>query len=153
MTAKAIKEFLMDEELATASPVAETQFEKDCQMKFQIIKLSESFASYRNEVPDEEWVGEIKGLVNGWMLEYANKDGKVEYDSVSFISGTIESAVALYEAQGGGSWLFDIPRYKGFEPTGRVVFRGYATEYYDPEERDWCVKPYRLGKELSYIQK
>ena len=28
----------------------------------------------------------------------------------------------------------------GLVPTGRITFRGYYTEYWYAEERDWCVK-------------
>lgn len=150
MTAQAIKRALALEAAATAETV-QTQFEKDCAIQFEIIPLSQSHADYRDEVPDKEWLGIIPGIVNGWSIEYVNKDGKFEYGSVSYVYSTVEDYVKLYEAQGGGSWLFEIPRWKGYEPTGRVVFRGYGTEHWDDSERDWYVVEYEPTAEKAFI--
>lgn len=150
MTAQEIKEAIDFEATATAEP-EKTQFEKDCAIQFEIIPLSKSHAEYRNRIPDKKWLGIIPGIVNGWQIEYVNKDGKFEYGSVSYQAGMIEQDVALYEAQGGGSWLFEIPRWKGYEPTGRVVFRGYGVQLWDSWERDWYVEEYEPTVEQTYI--
>ena len=127
-----------------------TQFEMDKAMQFKIIKLSESYAEYRDEVADSEWIGIIPGVMNGWSIEYVRKDGEMGYGSVIFLPGTIEDEVGRYEGY-SGSWLFDIPRLNGAEPTGRVVFRGYYTEHYDLEERDYYYEDYEPVVERSYI--
>lgn len=126
-----------------------TQFEKDKAMQFKIIKLSESQAEYRNEIPDSEWIGIIPGVANGWQIEYS-KGGAFEYGSVTFQFGMIEADVARYEGY-CGSWLFEIPRMNGWEPTGRVVFRGYYTEHYDFDERDYYYEDYDPAVERAYI--
>ena len=120
-------------------------------MAYEIIKLSESFASYRNEVEDKEYIGDIPGVCNGWMFEYRNKDGEYNYSSVSYVHGSADDYANLYHTDDGLEWIHDTARYGGWEPTGRVVFRGYATEYYDPDEREWFVEQYDPADELAYI--
>lgn len=107
-------------------------------MKYEIIKNSESFSGY--DIPDDEWVGEIHGLVNGWSFEVKNAKGEYDYLSVSWEHGLPEDYANMFVTENGESWLFEIPRWNGWEPTGRVVFRGYAKEYYDADEHEWFVE-------------
>ena len=101
-------------------------------MKFEIIKNSESKSGF--DVPDKEYKGQVDGLVHGWSFEFVNDKGEISYNSVYYSHGTPErNAEERYN--------FETERMNGWEPTGRVVFRGYATEHYDPEERDYYVKP------------
>lgn len=120
-------------------------------MEYEIIKLSESYAEYRNEVRDSEWLGEIPGLLNGWSFEYKNAKGEYSYGSVSYENMMPEEYANLWHTEDGREWIHDTPSWNGWEPTGRVVFRGYAEEYYDPDEREWFVEPYYPVVEQSFI--
>lgn len=120
-------------------------------MKYEIIKNSESHTGYN--IPDEEWIGEIKGLVNGWQYEYQNAKGEYNYSSVSYVDMMPEEYANLWQTEDGLGleWIHDTARALGWEPTGRVVFRGYAVELYDPEERDYYVEPYDASVERGYM--
>ena len=109
-------------------------------MEFKIIKVSESEADYRREELDKEYKGAIWGLCCGWNFE-VEKDGKIDYLSCHWFEGTPEE---LYESDGYYSGYDDLyaPTWQmnGWKLTGRVMFRGYAEEYWYAEERDWCVR-------------
>ena len=83
----------------------------------------------------------IPGIVNGWMFEFRDKKGNINYNSTSYHWGTPEDYCDSW-LQYGEDALFEMERWNGYEPTGRVVFRGYATEHYDVDEHDWYVEPY-----------
>lgn len=150
MKAAQLNKYLEAEERAMLGK-AETQFEKDCTTVFEVIPLSQSYADYKDSEPDKEWLGLIDGIVNGWSVEYRNKDGRYEYGSVHYLYGTIEEEIARFEAP-SGSWYFDTPRAKGYEPTGRVVFRGYGILMWDSWERDYYVEAYEPELEAVYIK-
>ena len=118
-------------------------------MKYEIIKNSECYDPCN--VPDDEWIGEIPDLVYGWSFEYKNANGEYSYGSVAYESMMPEEYANLWHTEDGGEWIHDVPRWRGWEPTGRVVFRGYAVEKWDAEERDWYVEPYDPVIEKSYI--
>lgn len=107
-------------------------------MQYTIIKNSESHTGY--DIPDKEYKGQIPGLCGGFQYEYINDKGEYEYSSVSYYYETPEEYAGKWHTEDGGEWVHDTPRYKGWEPTGRVVFRGYARDYYDPDEREWFVE-------------
>lgn len=92
-------------------------------MKYEIIKNSESFTGY--DIPDDEWKG-LTHEVNAWQFE-CTKDGEISYSSVTFNYGMPEDCEITV----------DLCRWNGWEPTGRVIFRGYYTEHYDFDERDF----------------
>ena len=120
--------------------------------EYEIIPISKSFAEYRNEVKDCRYIGDLDGVVNGWQFEYINKDGEYAYGSVSYVRGSAyDYANTFHDPWDGGEWIHETPRMRGYEPTGRVVFRGYAIEYWDEYERDWFVKDYDPSVEYSYI--
>ena len=101
-------------------------------MKFQIIKNSEGCKKW--DIPDNEYRGQIEGLCCGWEFEVRKPDG------------TLDSFSVIHE-EADPEWTWDNNHYSemcewhGFEPTGRVVFRGYGKLYWHAEERDWCVQP------------
>lgn len=105
-------------------------------MKYEIIKNSESYTGY--EIEDKQYKGQIEGLVCGWQFEFMDGKGDYNYNSVTYYEGTPEE-YCEYWLQYGEDALFEIERWGGWEPTGRVVFRGYAREYYDFDERDYYV--------------
>lgn len=105
---------------------------------FEIILNSQSHTGY--DIPDVEFKGFFTGLVGGWQWEYVDKDGNYEYSSVSYFYGTPEAYADKWNDVDGTPWIHSTPKYKGYEPTGRVVFRGYAEEYYDSDEHEWFVR-------------
>lgn len=107
-------------------------------MKYTIIKNSESHTGY--DIPDKEYKGMISGLCCGWQWEYVNDKGEIDYSSVSFTHMTPEEYAGQFKAYDGGDWIHETPSFNGWKPTGRVVFRGYARDYYDPDEREWFVE-------------
>ena len=104
--------------------------------KFEIIKNSESHTGY--DIPDNEFKGMKEGLCCGWQYEFKDAEGKYHYSSVSWEEVTPEEYANKWQGYDGRSWLYDLLP-SDFEMTGRVVFRGYARSYYDPDERDWYV--------------
>lgn len=94
-------------------------------MKYTIIKNSEG---PRYDIADDIFTGIKPHLACGWQFELA-RDGKTDWGSVMFHFGTAEECAAANEE----FWTYCC----GCTPTGRVVFRGYYSEEYDTEERDW----------------
>ena len=104
--------------------------------RFEIIKNSESNTGY--DIPDKEYKGMKDGLCYGWQYEVKDAEGQYHYTSVSWEEMSPEDYAYMHVTDDGRSWLIDsCPA--GYEFTGRVVFRGYAKSYYDPDERDWYV--------------
>ena len=114
-------------------------------MTYEIIKNSESFSGFN--VKDDIYLGVIPGLCCGWMFEFKNAEGKINYNSVSWYEGTPEEYCQTWLKHGEEA-LFYMERLCGWEPTGRVVFRGYGEEYWcnDPEIRDWCIREIDMNK-------
>ena len=78
-------------------------------------------------------VGEIPGLMRGYNIE-VNKNGTVDWMSAEWIYGNPEEVFNDdYHTWSRNDW--------GLKPTGRICFRGYGVEEYDPEERDYFVIP------------
>ena len=76
---------------------------------------------------------EFKGLVPGYACGYnfeVTKDGKTDFASCTFQYDTPDEVMAP------GSFYPDCLFDMGCEPTGRVIFRGYYREEYDPYEHD-----------------
>lgn len=85
--------------------------------------------------------GRFPGLLRGYNLEYMNcSTGDVTYAPCIYVENTVESYVN--RRMDAGIDLFAAYREKDYLPTGRAVFRGYVTEYYDPVERETL----RLGR-------
>lgn len=104
---------------------------------YTIIKNSESHTGY--DIEDKEYKGIINGLCCGWQFEFKNDANEFNYNSVTYYKGTPEEYCDSW-LQFGEEALFETERWNGWKPTGRVIFRGYAEEYYDDEYRDWFVK-------------
>lgn len=101
-------------------------------MKFKVIKVSEANVDWNNQ--DKEYFGPIPGFVAGFNFEVIDKNGKIDYMSAYYMHEDPNDFISnlFYD-------YFEIVRWNGYEPTGRVVFRGYAKEYYDYEEREEYV--------------
>lgn len=104
---------------------------------YEVIKNSESSTGY--DIKDEEYKGVFDGLCCGWQFEFKNDKGELEYNSVCWYEGTPEEYCDTWLRYGEEA-LFEIERYNGYVPTGRVIFRGYGKEYWDSEDRDWYIK-------------
>lgn len=76
--------------------------------------------------------GMIRGLVRGYNVEIRTPNGETSWLSATFIPDTIEK----YLNSEFMVWLFETHQW---EFTGRVSFRGYGEEHYDPKERDTYV--------------
>ena len=114
-------------------------------MTFKIIKNSEGCKKW--DIRDEEYEGQVSGLCCGWEFE-VEREGVLDSHSVIWFEGTPEQCVKAYYLDEPDCYW----RLKGWELTGRVVFRGYGRSYYDPEEREWFVeevKDYELDEILN----
>ena len=101
---------------------------------FEIIPFSKSEQDYT--VEDMPFYGQLVGLVMGFQFEARNvcdkrfPVGKLLYFSVHYSDSMPEA-----ESEFMNFYAHDL----GWELTGRVVFRGYATQHWCTEERDWYV--------------
>lgn len=73
------------------------------------------------------------GLVRGYNVEGINSAGESYWFSSEFIHGNPNEE--LFDEM-HMFWYSDC----GYQPTGRICFRGYAREYYDEKERETFVK-------------
>lgn len=78
--------------------------------------------------------GNVPGLVRGYNIEVKTMDGRVDWLSSIYIHGEPNT---YFNSE------YNIWRYtdNGWTPTGRICFRGYGIEEYDPEERDLFIIP------------
>ena len=77
--------------------------------------------------------GIVPGYLRGYNIEVTTSKGVTDWMSAHFIEGEPEEHFNEdFEVWHRQEW--------GFVPTGRIAFRGYYTEYWYAEERDWCVK-------------
>lgn len=104
--------------------------------KFEIIVNSQG---PKYDIEDKTYYGQKPNLCCGWQFEFENEKGEINYNSVTWYEGTPEEYCESW-LQYGDDALFTGEHWNGWQPTGRVVFRGYAESYYDSEERDWFVK-------------
>lgn len=72
-------------------------------------------------------------LVRGYNVEVMTSDGKTDWLSTEWIHGDPKE-----------EFNDDFHQYyyknHGWKPTGRICFRGYGREVYDPDERDYYIK-------------
>ena len=99
-------------------------------MKYVIIDCEEAkrITGWTTDM-DQEFKGLVPGYACGYNCE-VTKNGKTDFASCTFqydIPDEVMAPGSFYPA-----FLFDM----GCEPTGRVIFRGYYREEYDPYERD-----------------
>lgn len=104
--------------------------------KYQIIFPSQTIGDNRLEIADAWYRGLIPGLLCGWCFEFRTASGDIRYGSDEWLSGTAEDFCASHHPDS----LFLAERMRGWEPTGRVVFRGYGREYFDRKYRAWDVQ-------------
>jgi hypothetical protein len=77
--------------------------------------------------------GIIPGYLRGYDIEVTNSNGDTYWRDCHFIDCEPDDAFnEEFELRLRQEW--------GLVPTGRITFRGYYTEYWYAEERDWCVK-------------
>lgn len=105
---------------------------------FKVIKVSEADVDWKEE--DREYFGCIAGFVAGFCYEVVNADGKLDYMSCYYMHEDPTAHVMNWEEWTHADY-FETVKWNGWEPTGRVVFRGYAREAYDPYEREEYVIP------------
>lgn len=104
--------------------------------KFEIITNSQSRTGY--DIPDSHYMGQLPDLLRGWQFEFS-RNGEIRYGSLKWYHGTAEECATEYERKYGVD-TFEREHLNGWRETGRVVFRGYASEYYDAYEREWFVE-------------
>lgn len=83
--------------------------------------------------------GEKRGLLRGYNIEVTTRKGVTDWMSADFIYGEPETVL-------NEDWRLEYRKDWGFKPTGRICFRGYYTEEYDPEERDTFVVPVTVNQ-------
>jgi hypothetical protein len=76
---------------------------------------------------DQEYKGVVPGYACGYNFE-VTKDGRTDFASCTFEYDTPDDVLDGFY----GEFLYDVR----CTPTGRVIFRGYYREEYDPHERD-----------------
>lgn len=99
-------------------------------MKYVIIDREEAkrITGWTTDM-DQEFKGLVPGYACGYNFE-VTKDGKTDFASCTFKYDTPDEVMAP------GSFYPDFLFDMGCEPTGRVIFRGYYREEYDPYEHD-----------------
>lgn len=90
--------------------------------------------------------GAIPGLLRGYNIEVKTQKGVVDWMSAAFIYGEPEGTTG---DSFNDEWRIESRKDWGFEPTGRITFRGYYTEEYDFEERETFVKPVAVDEEFA----
>ena len=77
--------------------------------------------------------GAVPGYLRGYDIEVTTPKGDLYWMDCHYISGEPEEYFnEEFQRWHREEW--------GLVPTGRITFRGYYTEYWYAEERDWCVK-------------
>ena len=86
--------------------------------------------------------GYRSGLVRGYNIEVRLRDGSTSWLSCEWTAHTDPKELFNDEFH---SWSY---KEHGWKPTGRICFRGYGEERYDPHEHEWFI--YRL-EELGLL--
>lgn len=116
---------------------------------FEYVDVSDTNTGWPK--PVEKDYGCIPGFVRGFNVEFKHKDTEeIVYGSCIWDPGNIEDYFQQQIDDWGdiGFVLFEAEKSKGYEPTGRAVFRGYGQEVYDPTERDFCIEDANVQKWL-----
>lgn len=120
---------------------------------FEYIDISDTNTGWDNNAGKD--YGHVPGLVRGFNIEFQHKDtGEITYGSCVWESGNIEDYFQKQVDDWGylGFVLFEAEKSKGYEPTGRAVFRGYGQEKYDPNERDYYIENVNINEWLQYAE-
>jgi hypothetical protein len=83
--------------------------------------------------------GDVEGLLRGYNIEVVTHEGKKYWQDCQYFYGDPEEYYNSEYQQEHRAWY-------GVKPTGRITFRGYYDEEYDPDERDYFVN---YHKDLS----
>ena len=83
--------------------------------------------------------GPREGLVRGYNIEVKTQNGKLDWLSCTYIHEDPDR----YFNDDFHQWMY---KEHQWTPTGRICFRGYGREEYDPEERDTFVIPMEVVK-------
>lgn len=94
----------------------------------EYVKASSVWENARDYVDE----GHCPGLVRGYNVEVIHKDGRTSWITTFWIDTTIEDHLNSEFMQ----WYAKVHE---IEYTGRVMFRGYGEEEWDPDERDTYV--------------
>ena len=86
--------------------------------------------------------GYRSGLQRGYNIEVALRDGSTSWLSCEWTSHSNPDEFFNDEFH---TWSY---KEHGWKPTGRICFRGYGEERYDPQEHEWYI--YRL-EELGIL--
>ena len=78
--------------------------------------------------------GSRSSLVRGYNIEVTTKNGTTDWLSCEWIH---ENPQECFNDE-FHNWMY---KEHNWIPTGRICFRGYGMEKYDPEERDYFVYP------------
>ena len=122
-------------------------------LHFEYINIADTNTGWTDNAGKD--YGYVDGLVRGFNVEFKHKEtGKVIYNSCIWEEGNIEDYFRRQIDAWGhlGFVLFEAERSKGYEPTGRAVFRGYGKVEYAPEERDSVVKRINIEKWLHVAE-
>jgi hypothetical protein len=93
-----------------------------------IVKASSIWSSAR-DYTDE---GKVLGLVRGYNIEVKTPDEKLIWLTAEWIEGGPEEHFNDEFHQ----WFYQMHNYT---PTGRITFRGYGEQEWDPDERDTYI--------------
>ncbi len=76
--------------------------------------------------------GIVSGLLRGYNIEVTTREGKRYWADCQYIACEPEEYFnSEWQQEHRADW--------GLTPTGRITFRGYYHEEYDPDERDYFV--------------
>lgn len=103
---------------------------KSTNRAFEYVKASEIWPTAKNF----EDKGQRPDLLRGYNVEIVTKDGKTDFMSCTYIDNEPEEYFC------DEFYQFYLNEY-GFKLTGRICFRGYGREEYDPYERDTYIIP------------
>lgn len=105
---------------------------------FRITEYVPANEIWETAIPHED-KGQIPGLVRGYCIEVLLEEGVTDWMSCSWIDNDPEQ---YFNQEWYQSYLSDLRFFKGkkFEPTGRISFRGYGREYYDPDDRETYIE-------------
>lgn len=106
-----------------------------------------------NKLEGWEWgsIPEYKGkpyfpILCGFCAQVKNKEGKIGYCSTVYTGDYDEMVIPTMHSLHWNDLGIsaELASYNGYEPTGVIVFRGYALENYDFEERESFVEDVTL---------
>lgn len=98
-------------------------------MRFEVITLSEALVDWQ-ELHHHRDIGQVNGVLRGYNVEVVDADGKIDYTSMVSTYDEPDSDNRDFE------YVISASAANGYRTTGRVIFRGYFAEHYDPDDRE-----------------